>query len=787
MAPLDRKLIRDLWLMRGQVLAVALVMACGVATVVLSLGTWESLRETRDAYYERYRFADVFAQAKRAPEALVRRLEEIPGVGRVETRIVEDALLDMPAMAEPVRARLLSLPETGQPALNGVAVRRGRLPWPGRPDEAVVNEAFAEAHDLWPGDTVSATINGRQRHLEVVGVALSPEYVYAIGPGELVPDDRRFALLWLGREALEAAFDQEGAFNDVSLRLTHGAVEESVLDAVDDLLEPYGGIGAYGRRDHISDSFLRSEMDQLKAMTTIVPPIFLAVAAFLLNFVVGRIVETEREQIGLLKAFGYSNLEVGWHYLKLVLAVAFLGVVLGCLSGVWMGRGMTGLYAEYYRFPILYYRFDPGIFATAALVGVVAAASGALAAVRRAVRLEPAVAMRPPAPTSYRAGVLERLGVTRLLDQPSRMILRNLTRWPLRNGVAAFGVAAAVALLISTLFFLDSLDAMMDDYFFRTQRQDIALTFAEVRPDSVRHELAHWTGVLAVETVRDVAARLRHGHRERRVQITGIDPGSDLSRLLDSAGRPVAVPENGLVMTSKLAELLDAQAGDRVTLEVLEGRRPTVRVPVRVVIEELIGLGAYMDRGALNRLMGDDAVASGARLLVDAADLPAFFATVKETPAVQGVAVQETALQRFRSVMDETMLTMVFFYVVFASLIAIGVVYSNARIALSERGRELATLRVLGFRRGEVTYIFIGGVAATVLVALPLGCVLGYGLAALMAGLFDSELYRLPLVVSPATYGWAVLAVLAAAVATGALMTRRIARLDLVAVLKMRE
>ena len=787
MAPLDRKLIRDLWLMRGQVLAVALVMACGVATVVLSLGTWESLRETRDAYYERYRFADVFAQAKRAPEALVRRLEEIPGVGRVETRIVEDALLDMPAMAEPVRARLLSLPETGQPALNGVAVRRGRLPWPGRPDEAVVNEAFAEAHDLWPGDTVSATINGRQRHLEVVGVALSPEYVYAIGPGELVPDDRRFALLWLGREALEAAFDQEGAFNDVSLRLTHGAVEESVLDAVDDLLEPYGGIGAYGRRDHISDSFLRSEMDQLKAMTTIVPPIFLGVAAFLLNFVVGRIVETEREQIGLLKAFGYSNLEVGWHYLKLVLAVAFLGVVLGCLSGVWMGRGMTGLYAEYYRFPILYYRFDPGIFATAALVGVVAAASGALAAVRRAVRLEPAVAMRPPAPTSYRAGVLERLGVTRLLDQPSRMILRNLTRWPLRNGVAAFGVAAAVALLISTLFFLDSLDAMMDDYFFRTQRQDIALTFAEVRPDSVRHELAHWTGVLAVETVRDVAARLRHGHRERRVQITGIDPGSDLSRLLDSAGRPVAVPENGLVMTSKLAELLDAQAGDRVTLEVLEGRRPTVRVPVRVVIEELIGLGAYMDRGALNRLMGDDAVASGARLLVDAADLPAFFATVKETPAVQGVAVQETALQRFRSVMDETMLTMVFFYVVFASLIAIGVVYSNARIALSERGRELATLRVLGFRRGEVTYIFIGGVAATVLVALPLGCVLGYGLAALMAGLFDSELYRLPLVVSPATYGWAVLAVLAAAVATGALMTRRIARLDLVAVLKMRE
>lgn len=787
MAPLDRKLIRDLWLMRGQVLAVALVMACGVATVVLSLGTWESLRETRDAYYERYRFADVFAQAKRAPEALVRRLEEIPGVGRVETRIVEDALLDMPAMAEPVRARLLSLPETGQPALNGVAVRRGRLPWPGRPDEAVVNEAFAEAHDLWPGDTVSATINGRQRHLEVVGVALSPEYVYAIGPGELVPDDRRFALLWLGREALEAAFDLEGAFNDVSLRLTHGAVEESVLDAVDDLLEPYGGIGAYGRRDHISDSFLRSEMDQLKAMTTIVPPIFLAVAAFLLNFVVGRIVETEREQIGLLKAFGYSNLEVGWHYLKLVLAVAFLGVILGCLSGVWMGRGMTGLYAEYYRFPILYYRFEPGIFATAALVGVVAAASGALAAVRRAVRLEPAVAMRPPAPTSYRAGVLERLGVTRLLDQPSRMILRNLTRWPLRNGVAAFGVAAAVALLISTLFFLDSLDAMMDDYFFRTQRQDIALTFAEVRPDSVRHELAHWTGVLAVETVRDVAARLRHGHRVRRVQITGIDPGSDLSRLLDSAGRPVAVPENGLVMTSKLAELLDAQAGDRVTLEVLEGRRPTVRVPVRVVIEELIGLGAYMDRGALNRLMGDDAVASGARLLVDAADLPAFFATVKETPAVQGVAVQETALQRFRSVMDETMLTMVFFYVIFASLIAIGVVYSNARIALSERGRELATLRVLGFRRGEVTYIFIGGVAATVLVALPLGCVLGYGLAALMAGLFDSELYRLPLVVSPSTYGWAVLAVLAAAVATGALMTRRIARLDLVAVLKMRE
>lgn len=787
MRALNRKLLRDLWRVRGQALAMAAVMGGGIATLVMALSAVDSLQETRRAYYEEYRFADLFATARRVPDWVAREIAAIPGVVRAEGRIVHDIIIDVPNVEEPVRGHVVSRVAGGHTHLNDVAIRRGRDLRPGHPDEVLVNEAFADAHGLELGDIVHGNINERRRALRIVGIALSPEFVYAIGPGEIIPDDRRFGVLWMSREALEAAYDLKGAFNSITLRLSRDAVPEAVIARVDRALARYGGTGAIGRADQMSDAFVNSEMEQLGHLATVIPPVFLVVAAFLFNVVLARIVQTEREQIGLLKAFGYGNAEVGWLYFKLVLAIAALGILLGWGAGAWLGGAVTRLYAEFFRFPFLRFVVDPGTFLIGAFVGIAAAGAGAYTAVRRAVSLVPAVAMVPPPPSNYRAGAVEQSGIVRILSPPARMILRHIFRWPLRATLAVTGISFSAAILIMSLFFFDSVRAMMEINFFETKHQDLSVTLIDERSGAVRSDLERLPGVMTVETFRTVSARLRHGHLEERVGVTGIEPDAALSPLVDDAGHVVTLPSEGIVLSDKLAQLLAAREGDLLTVSVFEGRRPVRQVPVMRIVRQYVGVAAYMDRRALNRLMLEGNVVSGAHLRTDSLALPALFAAFKETPALLGLSVRQAAFETFRDMMDQYLDTMVFIYVAFAAIIAVGVIYNTARILLSERARELASLRVLGYSRREVGAILAGELAVLTFCALPLGCFVGYGLSSLMISLLDTKLYRMPFVIEPATFGYAVLVVLAAAAASAWIVLRRVADLDLVSVLKTRE
>ncbi len=787
MGALDRKLLRDLWHIKTQALAIAVLVGCGVATLTMALGALHSLQSTQAAYYERYRFADIFAHVKRAPEALAPRIGRIPGVKWVETRIVKEVTLDVPGLAEPASGRLVSIPEQGRPVLNDLALRQGRRIAPGHPDEVVISEAFAETNGLKPGDHFWATINGKKRRLHIVGVALSPEYVYSIGPGVIVPDDRRFGVIWMGREALAAAFDLDGAFNDVSLVVDRGASRPDVISRLDALLDPYGNIGAYDRDDQVSHAYLEGEMDQLVTLGTVEPPIFLTVAAFLLSIVVSRLIATEREQIGLLKAFGYSDAAVGWHYLKFTLIIVVVGVLLGFAAGALLGRLMTVLYADFFRFPFLYYRPSPSDFAIAALATTAMGVVATWRAVRRAVKLPPAEAMVPAPPTVYRRSLLERLDPVGVFGQPTRMALRHIVRWPLRAAMTATGISFAVAILVLSLFFFDSIEHLIEVYFHHAQRQDVTVGLVETTPERILWEIERLPGVLAVDAYRAVPARLRLGHRSERITITGLDQGADLRRALDGALKPVSMPAGGMALSDKLAELLGARPGDTLTVEVLEGRRPVRHVPVTSVVEEYIGTPAYMERRLLNRLMREGPSVSGAYLQIDSRYEDLLYRRLKDTPAVAGVTLQTAALRTFRQTMAETVNIIISFYVAFGAVIAVGVMYNAVRIAFSEHGRELATLRVLGFTRFEAAYILVCELALLTLVAVPLGWLIGHGLAWLMTASFESELYRIPLVIEAGTYGAAALLVVITAALAAIVIGRRVARLDLIAVLKTRE
>ncbi|HEU4391961.1 MAG TPA: ABC transporter permease, partial [Blastocatellia bacterium] len=763
MRQLDRKLVRDLWHLRGQVVAVVLVVACGVATYVTMRSAYTALVISQSAYYERFRFADAFAQLKRAPESVAAQVERIPGVAAIQTRIVVEVTLDVAGLEEPAIGRLVSVPETGSPVLNDLYVRQGRYIEPQQHDEVLVSESFAEANHLFPGDTLGAVINGRWRRLRVVGVALSPEYVYEIRGAEVFPDNKRFGVIWMGHDALAAAFNMKGAFNDLAVSLVPGASEPEAIYQVDEILERYGCLGAYGRREQLSHRFLSDEINQDRITGIVVPAIFLGVAAFLIHILLSRLVSTEREQIAVFKAFGYGNFAVGVHYLKLAVVVVLAGTAVGSGVGVWFGSELAQIYSRFFRFPIL--RFEPGLglIGMAAIISAVAAVLGAVSAVRRAVALPPAEAMRPEPPARFRAGVIERLGLERAFTLTARMISRNLERRPVKAFMSLLGIAFATAIVVVGLYFFDAVDWIAEHQFRTVQREDVTVTFIEPRTSSARHNLEHLPGVILSEPFRVVPVRLRFEQRSRRTALLGIDPEGQLRSLIDTRMRKIDLPDDGIVVTNTLAEVLAVSPGQMVTVEVLEGARPTRRVRVAALIDEMVGLSAYINRRALNRMMREGETVSGAHLAVDQAQAAQLYSLLKRSPAVSGVSIREVMLASFEKTIAESLTISTTVLTIFACVIAFAMVYNSARIALSERGHELASLRVLGFTRREITVMLLGEQAALTLAAVPLGLALGYGISALLVTLMKSELYRMPLVISGRTYAVAFLTISAAA------------------------
>jgi putative ABC transport system permease protein len=784
---LNRKLLRDLWEMKGQALAIASVIAAGVTMFVTYLSNFDSLQRTRAVYYEGARFADVFASLKRAPASLEPRIAEIPGVELVATRVIATVTLDVPGMSEPASGRLISLPERGRPPLNDVYLRKGRWVDPARPDEVLASEMFADAHGFEPGDRVAAIINGRRRWLTIVGVALSPEYVYAIRPGEIVPDPRRFGIFWMGRRALASAFNMEGGFNDVSLRLARDASEDEVIARLDRLIEPYGGLGAVPQRLQVSAWTLESELAQLQMFGFITPLIFLGVAAFILNVALTRALALQRPQIAALKALGYSNREIGWHYVKWGLFIAALGAVAGVAAGAWLGSAMIGLYNQYFRFPVLQYQLSAGVAVGSLFGSLIVAALGAQSAVRRAVRVPPAEAMRPEAPARYRQSIFERSWRRVRLTMATRMILRNLERQPGRSLLSIIGIAFAVAVLVIGLAFIDVMDRLINQQFVEAMRQDAMVSFVEPRSGRAVHDVERLPGALDVEATRVVPARLRAGHIHRTLAITGLPETPRLARVVDRDGHAHSLPPEGLVLSAMLGDILNVAPGDPIQVEVLEGRRPVRVVPVAALVDDSLGLQAYMRLDALHRVMGEGDAISSAALTVDPSALERFYRDVKAMPAVAGVALTALTLQNFRETMAQNMNLTIFINVMFAAIIAFGVVYNSARVSLSERTRELASLRVLGFTRGEISLILLGELAILTLAALPVGAAIGYMLGELIMLGFNNEMYRLSFGAAPSTIAWAFLTVIGATVISGLVVRRRLDHLDLVAVLKTRE
>ena len=788
MRALNRKLLRDIVALRGPLLSIALVVAAGVMSAITMQSTYRSLEASREEYYREQRLADVFVSLERAPESVANRISAIDGVSAVRTRVVLDVLLTIPGLPRAATAHIVSVPEPRRPILNDVYLRAGRWVAPGRDNEVMVSERFAQVNGLTVGDTLSAILNGRRRTLGIVGIALSPEFVYEVLPSSgFFTDERLFGVLWMRREAVAAARNMDGAFNEVVLRLAPGASERAVIGAVDDVLESYGGLGAYGRADQISNRILSDEITQNRVTATIVPVVFLSVAAFLLHIVLMRLVATQREQIALLKAFGYRDGEVATHYVLLAAAAVGAGALIGLVSGFWLGSGYTRLYGDYFKFPELTFRMDPEIAVGAIAISGVAAIAGALAAARSVLRLEAAVGMRPEAPATFRPLLLERWNLHHWLTTGQRMVMRNIERRPARAFLSATAVGFALAVFLTGLVLLDSVNLMVSRQFEEIQREDMTIAFANARDVSGAHDIGRIPGVTLAEPYRTVPIEISSGHVSRRLGITGLPADGALRRMIDPSGRLYRMPEGGVVLTTKLAEVLGVRRDDTVRVELLDRKDEQRRLVVAAVIDEYIGVNAYMALPALNRLLRESPRASGVNILIGRGAENEVYESLRELPAVMSTISKRAMIESFEDQMSEGLIISLGVMLVLASVLGVGVIYNGARIALSERGRELASLRVLGFSRAEVARLLLGEQAVVTAIGIPFGILTGYGIALMMSRAYDTELYRMPLVFVGTTVLKSTLVIVAIATAAALLVRRKLDRADLISVLKSRE
>ncbi|HEX4911613.1 MAG TPA: FtsX-like permease family protein [Permianibacter sp.] len=777
---------RDLWWLRGQVFATALVIACGIASFVATYGTWQALAQTQADYYRQYRFADLFAPVKRAPLSLRNKLEQVPGVAQVALRVNAEILLDDGNREVLTSARLVSLPPQ-QPALNGLYLRSGRWPEAGGQNEVLVSETFAKANGWRPGARIAVIMNGRREQLQVVGIALAPEFIYEVGTGALLPDAKRFGVMWMAYERLAPAVGMQGAFNEALFRLQRGANAADVIARLDILLAAYGGVGAYGRDDHPSHQFIRDEISQNRIHTTFVPAIFLSVAAFLLHVTLSRLISLQRGEIGLLKAFGYSASQIGRHYVLLALTMALLGTVPGIAIGAWLGEALTVIYNDYYHFPSLRYVLHPFNVLLALVIAGSAALFGALLPVRRAIALAPAEAMQPEPPPRFHAGPWERVAIVLSRTPVWRMTVRQLLRRRARTLFSLLAASTAMAILVLGGFGFDTLDAVMREQFDELNREQVTVQLREARGDNALSAFYRLPGVLQAEAFRQIPVRLQHGHHSKRLAVLAMSPTATLRVWRDEREQRLHVPQTGISLSQTLADQLAVKRGDTVTVTVLEGQRRQRELQVQQITEQWLGLGAYVSPETGQLLLGDGGTVSGAWLRVDEQAWPALSTTLRETPWLAASVRKADIKASMDAMLERSVEVATLINILFAGAIAFGVIYNNLRIALSERGRELASLRVLGFTRQEVLQILLAEQAVILLLAVPLGGLLGYGLCAWLSERLVTDAYRLPLVVNADTYGTAALVLLVAAALSTVVVAKRLAKMNVVDVLKTRE
>lgn len=785
MRAIHRKLLRDLAGLRAQVATTAILVICGVSLLLASWSAYRSLKASRDDYYRDYAFADLFSEMKRAPLDIARKIERIPGVLRAEPRIVIDGLIDLEER-EPAVGRFVSVPWDGQPALNKIYLRQGRLPSMQRSIEVVIHEGFAKANGINIGDRLKVLVQGKKESITVVGIGLSPEYVYALSPAAPLPDDRHFGVIWMPSKPLERLARLSDAFNSISVAADKTKLNP-ITREIDEILKPYGSVGAYTRDTQPSSQFVNDEILQQKASAMLTPSIFLGVAAFLIQIIVSRLLSMQRSQIATLKAIGYTNAEVSFHYLTLVVLIMIIGTIPGIGLGALLGKLIAKGYEDFFRFPKLDFSLNLSAALAGLAAGILPGIAGAFAGIRSTFKLPPAEAMRPPAPPAFHEGLIERLGFQKKIGVRQRIVFRNLLFRPVRLGLSILGMSLAIAVVVASMAWKDIIRFLLDTQFQRIQREDISLSLVHPVKLGGLQEILGLAGVLEAEGYRVVPVRIRYLNHKRELPLTGWPRNARMRQRLGTNLKVIPLPSEGLLLSRFFEKSWGVARGDLVKLEVLEGRRQSITIPVSGFTDDLVGIAANMNIQAVWRLMGEEPSYNLALLRVDPRKSATLYVKLKELPEVATANFKSSLYRGFQESMGKMIRWTTGILIAFALAIAIGVIYNSIRVSFSERAWEMASLRVLGFKMSETFSILLTETGLQVVLCLAPGCVLGFGLTHLILKGVNTETFGFPVIIGRASYTIAILTIVGAFILSAAVMLRTFKKQSLAEALKARD
>lgn len=751
MSVLDRKLRRELLGSVGMILAITSIMAIGIAAYVALNSAYRNLTIAQRQYYNDCRMADFTLELKKVPVADLEPLKSIPGVVDIRPRIQFFATVDIERVVEPLNGLVLSLPNERRHTINDIILKRGGYFTDRRDNEVIVNDAFARRHGLHPGMYIHLLLNNQRQELYIVGTAISSEFCYLLGPGAMVPDPKRFGVFYLKQTYAEETFDFRGAANQVvgTLSPEVRAKPHEVIRRAESLLDSYGVFNSYPLRDQPSNRFIDNEIQGLRAFGVINPTIFLAVASLVLNVLMSRLAEQQRVIVGTLKALGYSNLQIFVHFLKFGLCIGVIGGTIGCGLGYWISTGMTALYLLFYQFPNLVSGVYPDVLAQAVVISLVCGLIGSYHGARVVMRLEPAEAMRPKPPAQGGAVFLERATwFWSRLSFATRMTLRNIIRNRLRTGAGMFAAAMGACVAVDALMLAEAIVTMVDFQFELVQRSDIDLVFKDDRGRDTLTELRHLPGVDYAEPQFDVACTMVNGPYSRKSGITGLIDTPRLTRPRNKEMVPLRIPSAGVMMNSKLAELLHVNEGDTLKIIPTKGQRQPFDIRVEAISDSYLGLVAYAEIEYLSHLVGEEYALNAAQLAVspDPELRSALYRELKQMPTLQSVSSRADTIYNVRETLVKNQRVFIYLLVGFAGVIFFGSVLNSSLISLAERQREVATLRVLGYNEWQIGGLFARESLLTNFLGTLVGLPLGYGLNVAVTAAYDTEMFRIPIV-----------------------------------------
>ena len=782
---LTTKAIRDIISMRGQLIAIVLLVAAGSATFIMMRSMHASLVGSLADYYRARRYPDLFIDVKQAPNSSLQIIQDLPGVRDVETRIRQRVSIDIPDLDEVASADVLSLPETSA-SLSSLHVVRGRIPDAAAEDHVVVYAPFAEANGLSIGDSITALLNGIRVRLRIAATAISPEFIIIMTPGTMMLDSRRNGVLWMHRDVLASRFSMVGAWNSAVVDLNECYDPARVKTAIDEAVAHFGAYGVSLRNDQLSHRFITDEIKQNEVSALIIPSIIYGVAIFLLNVSINRLVATQRSIIAILRAFGYTHVVIAAHYVAIALLIVIVGTSLGIAIGYIGGIRLAGWYMEFYRFPRLLFTIPFGVSATAFAFAVFSAFSGAASAVGLVMQLQPADAMRPAAPKQFKPGVVTNITSRFRAQALTRLMLQNIDRRLGRSALVLVMIALATSIIVLSRYMNDAMDTMMRVEFDRALLADATVTFARAVPQGAAQELEVLPGVKNVEPFRMYGVDVLGRKESYRTTLASRSSGSHMMRVTDQYGRIEPLPDNGVIMTNYLARRLGLRVGDTFRLKVLEGASDTITTTLTGTTHEALGSQCYATLGVLSQLRREEPLANGAWIDIEPNDAARLQSMFKDRPAVIGLLFRSVAIKSFTDVYGTNVLVVASYLLVLACLVALGVLYNNARIIIAERSAELASLRIQGFTVVEITKLVLGEQATITLFAVPIGLLLGAYACYAVTSSVEADVLRLPFVISRYTLLVATGVIFIVSVAVAYRIYRMLRSLDLIAVLKER-